>query len=73
MSVLGKTLEKLLIGRVQRLVFPLAHPAQYGFMPQRSTEDTLYNLVSHVKDEREKGLTVIVVSLDIEGAFDNAW
>ncbi|GBP96462.1 Putative 115 kDa protein in type-1 retrotransposable element R1DM [Eumeta japonica] len=42
-------------------------------MPQRSTEDALYDLVNHVKKEIESKKAVLLISLDIEGAFDNAW
>ncbi|GBP68199.1 hypothetical protein EVAR_23350_1 [Eumeta japonica] len=30
-------------------MLPSLSPKQYGFMPQRSTEDALYDLVNHVK------------------------
>ena len=46
---------------------------QYGFMPQRSTEDALYNLVNQIKVEIKNKKLVTIVSLDIEGAFDSAW
>ncbi|GBP94884.1 hypothetical protein EVAR_85905_1 [Eumeta japonica] len=34
-------------------MLPSLSPKQYGFMPQRSTEDALYDLVNHVKKEIE--------------------
>ncbi|XP_045508097.1 uncharacterized protein LOC123703931 [Colias croceus] len=42
-------------------------------MPQRSTEDALYRLVNHIRNMREEKKISVVVSLDIEGAFDSAW
>lgn len=73
LSVLGKTIEKLLVGRLQWHILPTLSTKQYGFMPQRGTEDALYDLVEHIRKEQTQKKSVIIVSLDIEGAFDNAW
>ncbi|XP_050553864.1 uncharacterized protein LOC126911310 [Spodoptera frugiperda] len=73
LSVFGKIVEKLMIGRIQWHIFPTLHKNQYGFLPQRGTEDALYDLVERVKTEFDSKNIVILVSLDIEGAFDNAW
>ena len=73
LSVLGKTIEKLLVGRLQWHLLPTLSPRQYGFMPQRGTEDALYDLMEHIAKQRAQKLSSIIVSLDIEGAFDNAW
>lgn len=73
LSVMGKVLEKILIKRVRWHLLPGASPRQYGFVPQRCTEDALYDLVQHFKGNLRKKLITVVVSLDIEGAFDNAW
>ena len=46
---------------------------QYGFTPQRGTTDAAIA----VKDFVEKGLVagkvIVLVTLDVEGAFDAAW
>lgn len=73
LSVLGKTLEKLLVGRLQWHLLPTLSNKQYGFMPQRGTEDALYDLMDHIAREQAQKRSIIMVSLDIEGAFDNAW
>lgn len=73
LSVLGKIVEKLLICRLQWHILPTLSPKQYGFMPQRGTEDALYDLLGHIRSEVNNKKIVIIVSLDIEGAFDNAW
>ncbi|XP_052740698.1 uncharacterized protein LOC128198590 [Bicyclus anynana] len=73
LSILGKTVEKLMIGRLQWHTLPTLNRAQYGFMPQRGTEDALYDLVNHIRTEVSNKKIVLLVSLDIEGAFDNAW
>ncbi|XP_049886736.1 uncharacterized protein LOC126381283 [Pectinophora gossypiella] len=46
---------------------------QYGFMPQKSTEDSLYTLIRHIRSKLEEKKLITLVSLDIEGAFDSAW
>ena len=73
LPVLGKLVEKLLITRIQWHILPTLNPNQYGFMPQRSTEDALYKLVGHLQQQVDSKKIAILVSLDIEGAFDNAW
>lgn len=73
LSILGKTVEKLIVGRLQWHLLPTLSPKQYGFTPQRGTDDALYDLMRHVRAEVSAKKSAIVVSLDIEGAFDNAW
>ncbi|XP_045484504.1 uncharacterized protein LOC123689264 [Pieris rapae] len=46
---------------------------QYGFMPGKSTEDALYDILTKARSHIENKEIVLMVSLDIEGAFDNAW
>lgn len=74
LSVLGKILEKMLVARIKWHILPALNERQYGFMPQKSTEDALYDLMRHIRTEVEKRKRIVLlVSLDIEGAFDNAW
>ncbi|CAK1594525.1 unnamed protein product [Parnassius mnemosyne] len=75
LPVFGKILEKLFVGR---LLWQLGREGkfsnrQYGFMPQRSTEDALYDIMTVIKQGIKEKKIVMMVSLDIEGAFDNAW
>jgi hypothetical protein len=75
LSVLAKIFEKLIINRI---VFylrknSLINECQFGFTPQRSTEDALQSLISFVKKGLERKGYVLVVSLDISGAFNYAW
>ncbi|XP_063634874.1 uncharacterized protein LOC134805513 [Cydia splendana] len=42
-------------------------------MPQKSTEDSLYDLVKVLKQHIIGKRIAILISLDVEGAFDNAW
>ncbi|GBP90798.1 Putative 115 kDa protein in type-1 retrotransposable element R1DM [Eumeta japonica] len=59
-----------------------AHPKSYrpiGLLPvlgktvERITEDALYDLMTHIYKELNLKKIILMVSLDMEGAFDNAW
>ncbi|CAH2109292.1 unnamed protein product [Euphydryas editha] len=73
LPVLGKILEKMLVARLQYHLVPRLSTRQFGFMPQRSTEDALCTLVKRIRHNLEEKKIVVLISLDIEGAFDNAW
>lgn len=47
------------------------HPDQYGFRPGRSTEDGVNSLIEGI--ERSEAKYVVVIDIDIAGAFDNLW
>lgn len=75
LPVFGKILEKLF---TVRLMWHLGSKGmiserQYGFMPQRSTEDALFDAVHIIREAVSDKKIVAVLSLDIEGAFDGAW
>ncbi|GBP58884.1 Putative 115 kDa protein in type-1 retrotransposable element R1DM [Eumeta japonica] len=65
LPVLGKTVERMLVGRLQWHLMPKLQATQYGFTPQRGTEDALYDLMTHIYQELNLKRS--------EGAFDNAW
>ncbi|GBP30779.1 Retrovirus-related Pol polyprotein from type-1 retrotransposable element R1 [Eumeta japonica] len=46
---------------------------RYGFISQRGTEDAFYDLMTHIYKELNLKKIILMMSLDIEGAFDNAW
>ncbi|CAK1546866.1 unnamed protein product [Leptosia nina] len=73
LPVMGKIAEKLLVARASWHIVPHLSARQYGFMPQRGTEDALYDLLSNIKDPIAEKKIAVLVSLDIEGAFDSAW
>ncbi|CAK1590874.1 unnamed protein product [Parnassius mnemosyne] len=73
LSVMGKILEKMMVRRLKYYILPKLNPRQYGFVPQRCTEDSLYDLVLHIKNNLRNKKISIVISLDIEEAFDSAW
>ncbi|XP_061729235.1 uncharacterized protein LOC133534169 [Cydia pomonella] len=63
----------MLIARLRHHLLPKISKSQYGFMPQRSTEDSLYDLMKHIRKNLSAKKIITLVSLDIEGAFDSAW
>lgn len=73
LSILGKILEKMIIKRINWYILPDLCPRQFGFVPQKSTEDALYAMMNHVRNELNNRKIIVLVSLDIEGAFDSAW
>ncbi|CAH2224153.1 jg8977 [Pararge aegeria aegeria] len=73
LPVLGKILEKLIVNRVKWHILPGLSTRQYGFMPQKSTEDSLYDLMQQIYDKLKHKKLITMISLDIEGAFDSAW
>ncbi|KAJ2952397.1 hypothetical protein O0L34_g4684 [Tuta absoluta] len=75
LPVMGKVLEKLFVNRLQWQLGRenKLNGLQYGFTPQRSTEDALYDAMTTVYCGLASKKIVVLVSLDIEGAFDNAW
>jgi len=70
----GKVLEELLINRINH------HPTytgylnknQYGFRPQTSSIDAVLALQEY-EDGFRTGEVIILVSLDVEAAFNVAW
>ncbi|GFY27795.1 putative 115 kDa protein in type-1 retrotransposable element R1DM [Trichonephila clavipes] len=74
LPALGKCLEKLFVNRIcwylRRGDFLSSD--QYGVTPHKSTEDALLRLNEIVK-RGKKNLHSMLISLDIKGAFDNAW
>lgn len=75
LPVLGKILEKLFANRISWDLGSTGQLSgrQYGFMAQRSTEDALYDALQIIREGVKRKELVAVVSLDIEGAFDNCW
>ena len=71
----GKVLENLLINRIiyQLHSQQLLNPNQYGFTPQRGTVDALMAMNKYVEQSFSEGQYVILVSLDVQSAFDAAW
>lgn len=73
--VFGKILEKLLIDRINYFLHinEALNKNQYGFTPQVSTEDALLSLTRFIQNGFDKKGFVIVLSLDINGAFNSCF
>ncbi|GBP91337.1 hypothetical protein EVAR_57754_1 [Eumeta japonica] len=68
----GDTEARMLVWRIQWHIMPKLQTRQYGFMPQRGTEDSLYDLMTHIHNElNQKNYCDGVIGH--RGAFDNAW
>jgi hypothetical protein len=75
LNVGGKVLEKLLIDRINHHIFSnsLLNENQYRFLPQKSTIDAALAATGFVRENLQQKYCVILVSLDVRGAFDAAW
>ena len=75
LSIPGKCLEKLVIGRLNHFLVTNGHIAslQFGFPAGRTTADTIETVIKFVENSRKRGQKCCLLALDIAGAFDNAW
>ena len=71
----GKLLERLLIDRILYYMHSnnLFNNNQYGFTPQRGTEDAAMVAKNFIEESLRLKQCTVVVSLDVKGAFDAAW
>jgi hypothetical protein len=71
----GKVLEKLLINRINHHAATTGYlnKNQYGFRPQTSSIDAVLALQEYVEDAFRTADVTILVSLDVEAAFNAAW
>lgn len=73
LSVMGKVLEKLILGRITPFLYEETHSdMQHGFRNGKSTETALVEL-RKVVENAEHDEYVMAISFDISGAFDNVW
>lgn len=68
LDVAGKLLEKLILSRLRKSI--PHHQRQYGFVKGRSTVEALLDIVRHRTTCRKY---VLLVFIDIKGAFDHLW
>jgi hypothetical protein len=75
LSVFSKILEKLLINRIIFYLTSknLLNERQYGFTPQKSTIDAIFNAKNFIEKTFERKGFALLIALDISGAFDNAF
>ena len=75
LPILAKALEAVMANRIKSHLeanCPLS-VYQYGFMQCRSTEHALLKLKTKIETNLKNKELVALVSLDIKGAFNNAW
>ena len=78
LPTLGKWLERLMATRLESILVNVRNPSQYGFVPGKSTEDAINDMIRAVDDLRAgvgspalKPMKYVVgLFLDISGAFD---
>ena len=70
----GKVLEKLLINRINHNAFAhdIMNKNQYGFTPQRNTTDAAMAVKEFVEEGLAAEEIIVLISLDVKGAFDAA-
>jgi Reverse transcriptase (RNA-dependent DNA polymerase). len=74
LNVGGKIVEKVLINRINHVFSRnFMNNYQYGFTPQRSTIDAAMEMKVFVRNGLAAGDDIVLVSLDVKGAFDAAW
>ena len=75
LSIPGKCLEKLVIERLNYFLQSTGQtrPQQYGFTAGKSTADAIKTVIEFVRHSRKIGQKCCLLTLDIAGAFDNAW
>jgi len=75
LNIGGKILQKALITRINHHIYKteFLNRNQYGFIPQTKTTDTGMALKELVQKGFSKGEITVIVSLDVEVAFNSAW
>ena len=76
LPVMGKLLEKLLNDRLSYFLHQIPNGIayrQFGFTPQKSAEEAIMEVVRRQDNILKNKTYGFIVSLDITGAFDNAW
>jgi hypothetical protein len=71
----GKVLEQLLINRINHHATSTGYlnNNQYGFRPQTSSIDAVLALQEFIENDFRTGEATVLVSLDVEAAFNAAW
>ena len=74
LSVMGKTLERLIVSRLNLVTYHQIYRSenQFGFKLEWSTEDAIVRLKAIVDEEKDIKY-VMAFALDVQGAFDNLW
>jgi hypothetical protein len=70
-----RILEKALINRINHHIYSteFLNKNQYGFIPKTSKINAIMAVKEFVQEGFSKGEITVIVSLDVEGAFNSAW
>ena len=71
----GKVVEKLLIKRIMHYLHKteFLNENRYGFTPQKNTINAAMEARKFIEPQLQKDRIIIMVSLDVRGAFDSPW
>ena len=70
----GKILEKAMINRINHIYSTeFLNRNHYGFIPETSTIDAIMVVKEFVQEGIRKREITVLVSVDVEGAFNAAW
>ena len=74
-SVLCKLLERMINKRATNFITrnQLLHPYHFGFLPFKGGDVALYTIFNQILIARAKQEYVVLISLDITGAYDSVW
>jgi ribonuclease HI len=73
LTTFGKVLDQLLTKRLQFFLRTKLSPRQFGFIPQKCTEDAIQEVMKFVRDAKKEKQHCALITLDVSAAFDNAW
>jgi hypothetical protein len=72
-SVIARLFERMVLGRLKKKILPRIHHHQFGFIPGKSTDDAILQLITAIQHALTHRSFLPVAYLDILKAFDSVW